>query len=367
MVLIAAQHSYSQSLYNQTVISITPNAVLYVHDTLVNNGVIINNGDLQVGGSWINDSQYDAGEGQITFNSNLPQIINHNDQAFSKLTISGGGEKIFSANITIEKELVLSGGTLVSGNNAAIIFQKDAVVTGASDNSHIVGKVIQQGNGTKTFPVGNGETYLPVTLTNISGTDAQIGLQLFELNGTVLKKAPGLQSISDKRYWQLDVISGSVENAEVTLPIHDEDGTIGDGNPVVAQSGSLGEEFQTLGQFSLNDDFVTSSNPITLPLLAVGSELDDDDDNLNVYNAVSPNGDGKNDFMTIDNIEMFPDNKLILYNRWGDEVFSINNYDNNSRVFRGLSPNGKLLPPGTYYYKVNYGGRTKTGYVQVQH
>jgi gliding motility-associated-like protein len=365
MVLIAAQHGYSQSLYNQTVISITPNTVLYVHDTLVNSGLIVNNGDLQIGGSWINNNQYDAGQGQITFNSNLPQIINHNDQAFSKLTISGGGEKIFGANITIEKELVLSGGTLVSDNNAAIIFQKDAVVTGASDNSHIVGKVIQHGSGTKTYPLGNGETYLPVTLANISGTDAQVGLQLFELNGTVLKKATRLQSISDKRYWQLDVISGSVENAEVTLPIHDEDGITGEGSPVVAQSGSVSEEFQSLGQSSLNDDFVTSSNPITLTLLAVGTELDDD--NLNVYNAVSPNGDGKNEFMTIDNIEMFPDNKLVLYNRWGDEVFSISNYDNNTRVFKGLSPSGKVLPAGTYYYKINYDGRTKTGYVQVEH
>jgi len=363
IVLIAAQHSYSQSLYNQTVISITPNAVLYVHDTLVNDGTIINNGDLQIGGSWINNNQYDAGQGQITFNSNLPQVINHNDQAFSKLTISGGGEKIFGANITIEKELVLSGGTLVSNKDAVIIFQKDAVVTGASDNSHIVGKVIHQGSGTKTFPVGNGETYLPVTLANISGSDAQVGLQLFELNGTELKKATSLQSISDKRYWQLDVISGSVENAQITLPIRDEDGITGDA--VVAQAGSLDEEFQSLGQSSLNGDFVTSSDPITLKLFAVGSEVDDD--NINVYNAVSPNGDGKNDFMTIGNIEMYPDNKLTLYNRWGDEVFSISNYDNNTRVFKGLSPNGKLLPAGTYYYKINYGGRTKDGYVQVQY
>lgn len=365
ILLIAALQGYSQSLYNKDVITIMPNTVLYVKDTLVNDGEITNNGDLQIGGSWINNSQYDAGQGQITFNSNQPQIINHNDQAFSKLTISGSGKKIFGANITIEKELILSDGILISDKNAAIIFQKDAVVTGASDHSHIVGKVIQHGSGTKTFPVGNEQTYLPVTLTNINGTDPQIGLQLFELNGTALKKANTLQSISDKRYWQLDVISGSVEDAQVTLPIRDEDVTTGDEILVVAQSASVGEEFQSLGQSSLDDDFVTSSNPITLTLLAVASEVDDD--NLKVYNAVSPNGDGKNDFMTIDNIEKFPDNKLMLYNRWGDEVFSISNYDNNSRVFKGISPNGKLLPAGTYYYKINYGGRTKTGYLQLQH
>jgi gliding motility-associated-like protein len=88
-----------------------------------------------------------------------------------------------------------------------------------------------------------------------------------------------------------------------------------------------------------------------------------------VFNAVSPNGDGKNEFLVLQFIESIsPKNQVSIYNRWGDEVFSIADYDNKTRVFVGLGSGGSKLPSGTYFYKVNLigAGKTLTGFILLK-
>ncbi|WKZ60279.1 MAG: BspA family leucine-rich repeat surface protein [Cyclobacteriaceae bacterium] len=90
-----------------------------------------------------------------------------------------------------------------------------------------------------------------------------------------------------------------------------------------------------------------------------------------VRTGFSPNGDTRNDFFQIDYIDLFPDtqqNRVTIYNRWGDVVFEISNYDNQSRVFSGLNKNGNELPSGTYFYKLEFtsGRPGKTGYLSLR-
>ncbi|MBX2964148.1 MAG: VCBS repeat-containing protein [Cyclobacteriaceae bacterium] len=90
-----------------------------------------------------------------------------------------------------------------------------------------------------------------------------------------------------------------------------------------------------------------------------------------VRTGFSPNGDGQNDFFQIDYINLFPDtqqNKVTIFNRWGDMVFEMANYDNQSRVFRGLSRNGNELPSGTYFYRIEFtsGRAVKVGYLSLK-
>jgi len=74
-----------------------------------------------------------------------------------------------------------------------------------------------------------------------------------------------------------------------------------------------------------------------------------------IYNAVSPNSDGKNDFFNIANIDLLqPENKVTIYNRWGSKVFEVENYNNDDRVFKGLNDNRNELPSGTYFYKIEF-------------
>ena len=78
------------------------------------------------------------------------------------------------------------------------------------------------------------------------------------------------------------------------------------------------------------------------------------------YNAMSVDGDGKNDHFHIAGIERYPNNVVRIYNRWGVKVFETEGYDNVTRVFRGIS-NGRVtieqaekLAQGTYYYVIEY-------------
>ena len=67
-------------------------------------------------------------------------------------------------------------------------------------------------------------------------------------------------------------------------------------------------------------------------------------------NGFSPNNDGKNDQFVIGSIELYPDNDITIYNRWGNVVFSKTGYAND---WEGLSNSGESLADGTYFIVVN--------------
>ncbi len=86
-------------------------------------------------------------------------------------------------------------------------------------------------------------------------------------------------------------------------------------------------------------------------------------DNLQIFNAFSPNGDNRNDFFKINGLQNYPDHKLYVYNRWGNLVFETAGYQNN---WIG-DWDGKDLPDGTYFYMLDLGDGNKplSGYVQI--
>ena len=77
-------------------------------------------------------------------------------------------------------------------------------------------------------------------------------------------------------------------------------------------------------------------------------------------NAISANGDDKNDYFHIVGIENYPDNQVTIYNRNGEKVFTISHYDNRQRVFKGIVEgevslsNTAYLPQDTYFYLIEY-------------
>ena len=104
----------------------------------------------------------------------------------------------------------------------------------------------------------------------------------------------------------------------------------------------------------------TSTVSIVTSIGAVSFEITGEVINLpkvEVKNVVTPNGDGKHDFLKIVNIEFYPDNIVEIFTRAGDKVFSIDKYNNSDRVFNGFSNNRSTreLETGTYYYTIRQG------------
>lgn len=121
---------------------------------------------------------------------------------------------------------------------------------------------------------------------------------------------------------------------------------------------SIGEKSAQLTIVSENaNDFVLTLNASGLEELP----------QLLIYNVVTPLKDGKHDFFKIGNIEFYESNTVEIYNKWGNEVYSVNNYDNEDNNFIGLSKNGEQLATGTYYYVINAtGSDTLKGYLVLQ-
>ncbi|MEM0998633.1 MAG: PKD domain-containing protein [Bacteroidota bacterium] len=119
-----------------------------------------------------------------------------------------------------------------------------------------------------------------------------------------------------------------------------------DGNPIAganlqeyipAQSGEY--QVQVTNQFGC----LAISERLPLQLEIFEEEM---------FEGISPNNDGKNDFLVIPSIEYYPENEIVIYSRWGNEVYRRTGYVNH---FNGTSAAGDPLPDGTYYYVLDLG------------
>lgn len=97
---------------------------------------------------------------------------------------------------------------------------------------------------------------------------------------------------------------------------------------------------------------------------------------VEVFNVVTPNGDGIHDYLTIRGLEDYPNNTIKIFNRWGVLVYATRSYNSQGNVFDGTSQ-GRVtidqenkLPVGTYFYILEFedeGGtmQTLTGYLYL--
>jgi gliding motility-associated-like protein len=94
--------------------------------------------------------------------------------------------------------------------------------------------------------------------------------------------------------------------------------------------------------------------------------LDSDEDCvLKFYSGITPNYDGVNDSWWIDNIELFPENTVQIYNRWGNEVWYGEGYNNDDVVWVGKTDEGKEMPDATYFYIAKVAGKRYKGWIEL--
>jgi len=110
------------------------------------------------------------------------------------------------------------------------------------------------------------------------------------------------------------------------------------------------------------DITVTDANGCPMTYQNIKIELDGFVE-ISPTNVFTPNEDGIYDTWTIKNIDLYPDNELVVINRWGNEVYSTKGYKNENGW------NGSQLNEGTYFFvlKVNMCGeeRKYTGYITI--
>jgi gliding motility-associated-like protein len=181
---------------------------------------------------------------------------------------------------------------------------------------------------------------------------------------------------------EVSTTSGGTVNIDLLSLISDSDGDIDAGTLSVIQQPASG----ALATITENGELIVDYNGIAFygsesVIVAVCDSKGDCDQStititvssgeIEIFNAVAPNSPhGNNKFMRIRNLPR--NNKVTIFNRWGDKVFQVNNYDDNDpgKRFDGKGENGNMLPSGTYFYTIDFTGDTiskpLTGYLALK-
>ncbi|WP_316806793.1 gliding motility-associated C-terminal domain-containing protein [Pedobacter agri] len=292
-------------------------------------------------------------------NSNFIELIiehrNRNNATLTDVadpgynTANPSGVLAATLNIGGTLDLATNGANIIlNGNNLAFnaagkitnYNQNRMVVTGNSITGHMVKEF--SGSTAFVFPVGIAEgDYTPATLTPQSASKLYVSVQNYSA-----ANLPGITSVQGMdRTW--NIYSSAPVQTTITLQ-HNQNTN---GSKFVDASASI---TRYLG--SSNWDVVSGTNPAlgihTRSNVLVGNDMaangayftkySVDGSNLFVPNLFTPNGDGINDLFEIRGLNLFAQNDLVIVNRWGNEVYKSNNYQNNW--------SGEGLNEGTYYY-----------------
>src|SRR5690606_30905205 len=92
-----------------------------------------------------------------------------------------------------------------------------------------------------------------------------------------------------------------------------------------------------------------AADPVTLTIRVIDPTSDLP---VRVHPVISPNGDGINEFLMIEAIKDYPENRVTIFNRNGTLLWEASGYDNSRIAFRGISSGQLPLPAGTYFYIV---------------
>ncbi|MEO1012175.1 MAG: gliding motility-associated C-terminal domain-containing protein [Bacteroidota bacterium] len=345
---------------------------------LYNDGSIRIHSEGQIGfhANFINNGIFDENLGLAGFYGN------------TALTISGTVVPVFfdvelanDMGILLQQSLDNSNNTnFISGdfrtprsqNGIAYTFLEDAFYVGDANMSKVDGyaQIVNQQNF--TFPVGSEEQLRPLILNSqdINPT-AQCAYflenpnfpQSFDTPFESERKTRDLGAISTTEFWYLEgTVPSTISiswNIDSNLELITEDpaGIIPVGwKKETRRWESLAGEDTAVGD--LEQGFITSAVfiPDDYEVITFGS-LPEPPQFISLDNyLVTPNGDGINDSLILNELENAPNNEVHIFDRFGIKVFQQENYTNE---FTGFSNKGNVflnedkgLPAGVYFYVV---------------
>ncbi|WP_109434843.1 gliding motility-associated C-terminal domain-containing protein [Aquimarina sp. AU119] len=235
-----------------------------------------------------------------------------------------------------------------------------------------------------TITIADGMTTGTVTFTIVDDTDVE-GTETATLTISTPSSGITLGTITTQ-----DVVITDNDLAICTIEAG-EDQEIVEGqeiqlNAMVSNPGTLiWSPSRGLSNTNITDPIANPTETTTYTLLFTGTDGCTAEDMVTVFvtpleedqtrYGFSPDDDGINEYWEINGIDNYPNNKVLIYNRWGDLVFEVDGYNNTSRVFRGIanrkrSLGGDKLPEGTYFFDIKIEGahnlKKETGFLVLK-
>ncbi len=347
-------------------------------------GDVLNDGEMHFYGHYQNEGLFsyttNSRTGYVVFEGLMPEMQKISGTSpssfYDVLFNKSGAEHSFHLTNDIANAgtvNLLNGVVLMDKpNGGAFVFLKGSKHINTSDRSHINGEVTKNGNEGFKYPVGDGGYYRFAGISApVQEAEIYTGEYLLENSNSKYPHASRtgvLQAIDDKEYWIINQSVKTDNSVIVTLSwdtrttpqsftdnpdlLHvvrwDEKQKLW-----VDEGGVVNYADQTVTTPVNVDGFgIFTLGTIKKSIIGEGEVV--------IYNGVTPDGDGMNDYFIIDNINQFPNNHVTIYNRWGRKVYETYSYDSNGNVFNGTAQGnaivnqGEKLPTGTYYYVVEY-------------
>ena len=356
---------------------------------------------LQVTGLCAQSALYNSGnlrihaDGQLGFHTNLINdgVFDENNglagfYGIAPLTVSGAlAPTLFDVEISNDTNVGLNTVVNVANNVNFIVgdfftpkdepqyylnFLSDGFYTGESDISKVNGYTTITDQQNFTFPVGDGMQVRPLVIRSQSSNALAKCAYFFEnpnnpstFTGTfdTERRPPQLGGVSTREFWRLE---GSVPSTvQITWNGRSNIGELTDdvAKIIVVGFGKTTGRWEILAGGAaagdLNEGLVISSLfvPDDYEAITFGF-MGEPRDFLSLDNyLITPNGDGRNDWLEIPELELSPNNHLQIYDRYGLKVFEKSNYTNEfvgfSNVNNFVINREEGLPEGVYFYIVS--------------
>ena len=354
------------------------NAKVGFHTNLINNGI------------------FNQNFGLVGFYNNLETlyISGNNISVFNDIEVDVLDNLVLLSSVDIKNNMSFINGTIQTPrDNSTISFNylENALYAGEGNQRYIDGYTSAIGNGAFSFPVGDNSRLRPILIPNQASNPFFKAAYFFENPNSpnyfstqfdTEKIAETLTNITQLEFWDFK----GTEETTVTLT-WDDVSDIPALSPLLSKLRVVGwnKQSQTwvdLGNTATSGDLNAGSIqsisfiPNNFEVLTIGSDLrgvlstEVTTDNINF--AITPNGDGKNDLLVFENLDVFYNNKLIIYNRWGSLVYKKENYNNtwDGTATHSLTiSKSSKLPTGTYFYflQLNDNSKSLKGWIYVTH
>lgn len=401
-ILLGIQNITAQTV-NTGVLTIEPNtdfSTFFAFDNKAS-GDVLHNGNFYAYSDFKNDGLFtytDLSNGKTLFVGNSQQKIEGlSTSDFQNIEFDNTSAKtpfLLTTEIVINKLASFKNGIVDNSlDTGKVIFNENASHTDTSNLSFVDGRVEKKGAAKFEFPIG--DVYYRPSLNDANSNSNNIYTTeyFFETIGNIhpyTSKEESIITIDEVEYWNLTQEQGT-DKAVLSLTL-DKNTT-----PAIFFQESDDTELaivrwdaptsKWINEKGATTDLLTGAEYTKLVTTQVSGysiftiaivkreNPEPPSNEIVIYNAVSPNGDGINDTFHIKGIDNFPDNKVEIYNRWGVKVYDAKSYNESDNMFRGYSEGRDTvkkndgLPDGTYFYILEYQKADKTmrrsGYLYI--
>ena len=399
-LLLFAWLIHGQGIYiSDGALTVQDQASVTIQGSLFANsdGAINNNGEVYIEADIVNNSGgvlfLLTNDGDVYLYGNEQTIQGTDSTVFYNLFFDGnlGSKKEFTVAASVLNELDINDQVLSSVNTRTYLMNPDPNALffnlGYLEAENLGSYFVRATNQTAeyVFPVGH-ENFLPnwrpITITpndaennlyevRLSPVGANIDNSGISATGAegpfdLENKEATLGQLNSNYYHTIHRLAGQTP-ADILVEWSDADGEF---KSLAQLKGAtfrkLDEEYFTFADFGLDKSLLIEGHDDFDFDIFVLADLEIE---IRVPNGVSANGDGLNDFLTIENLQYFPENKLQIYNRWGDLVYQAQPYENDWEGTSNVSGLGSdQLVGGTYFFvlQLDENSDPLKGYIELK-